>query len=240
MYAQTLLEELPPEHPCASCTARLRTFCAALDARELEKFKCMGSTIRLEAHEPLFHEGDAADTVFNLTSGTLKLYKLLPDGRRQVMGFLQPGDFLGITMDEEHAFSAEALEPVEACRFSRARFDAFIEEHPRMERELYRLAAHELSMAQAQMVLLGRKTALERVATFLLGLLRRQEERHGTADTVELQMNRLDIADYLGLTKETVSRLFTSLKTTGVIRLLSDDRVSITNPAQLRYLASDG
>ena len=239
MYAQTLLEELPPEHPCASCTARLRTFCAALDARELEKFKCMGSTIRLEAHEPLFHEGDAADTVFNLTSGTLKLYKLLPDGRRQVMGFLQPGDFLGITMDEEHAFSAEALEPVEACRFSRARFDAFIEEHPRMERELYRLAAHELSMAQAQMVLLGRKTALERVATFLLGLLRRQEERHGTADTVELQMNRLDIADYLGLTKETVSRLFTSLKTTGVIRLLSDDRVSITNPAQLKYLASE-
>ena len=239
MYAQTLLEELPPEHPCASCTARLRTFCAALDARELEKFKCMGSTIRLEAHEPLFHEGDAADTVFNLTSGTLKLYKLLPDGRRQVMGFIQPGDFLGITMDEEHAFSAEALEPVEACRFSRARFDAFIEEHPRMERELYRLAAHELSMAQAQMVLLGRKTALERVATFLLGLLRRQEERHGTADTVELQMNRLDIADYLGLTKETVSRLFTSLKTTGVIRLLSDDRVSITNPAQLKYLASE-
>ena len=239
MYAQTLLEELPPEHPCASCTARLRTFCAALDARELERFKFMGSTIRLEAHEPLFHEGDAADTVFNLTSGTLKLYKLLPDGRRQVMGFLQPGDFLGITMDEEHAFSAEALEPVEACRFSRARFDAFIEEHPRMERELYRLAAHELSMAQAQMVLLGRKTALERVATFLLGLLRRQEERHGTADTVELQMNRLDIADYLGLTKETVSRLFTSLKTTGVIRLLSDDRVSITNPAQLKYLASD-
>ena len=239
MYAQTLLEELPPEHPCASCTARLRTFCAALDARELEKFKCMGSTIRLEAHEPLFHEGDAADTVFNLTSGTLKLHKLLPDGRRQVMGFLQPGDFLGITMDEEHAFSAEALEPVEACRFSRARFDAFIEEHPRMERELYRLAAHELSMAQAQMVLLGRKTALERVATFLLGLLRRQEERHGAADTVELQMNRLDIADYLGLTKETVSRLFTSLKTTGVIRLLSDDRVSITNPAQLKYLASE-
>ena len=108
-----------------------------------------------------------------------------------------------------------------------------------MERELYRLAAHELSMAQAQMVLLGRKTALERVATFLLGLLRRQEERHGAADTVELQMNRLDIADYLGLTKETVSRLFTSLKTTGVIRLLSDDRVSITNPAQLKYLASE-
>ena len=239
MYAQTLLEELPPEHPCASCTARLRTFCAALDARELEKFKCMGSTIRLEAHEPLFHEGDAADTVFNLTSGTLKLYKLLPDGRRQVMGFLQPGDFLGITMDEEHAFSAEALEPVEACRFSRARFDAFIEEHPRMERELYRLAAHELTMAQAQMVLLGRKTALERVATFLLGLLRRQEERHGTADTVELQMNRLDIADYLGLTKETVSRLFTSLKTTGVNRRHSDDRVSITNPAQHKYLASE-
>ena len=240
MYAQRPLEELPPGHPCASCTARLRTFCAALDARELERFKFMGSTIRLEAHEPLFHEGDAADTVFNLTSGTLKLYKLLPDGRRQVMGFIQPGDFLGITMDEEHAFSAEALEPVEACRFSRARFDAFIEEHPRMERELYRLAAHELSMAQAQMVLLGRKTALERVATFLLGLLRRQEERHGTADTVELQMNRLDIADYLGLTKETVSRLFTSLKTTGVIRLLSDDRVSITNPAELKYLASDG
>jgi CRP/FNR family transcriptional regulator len=232
------LDKLPSEHPCAGCEARLRTFCAALDAGNLQRLKCLGSTVRIGAHEPLFHEGDAADTVYNLTSGTLKLYKLLSDGRRQIMGFLQPGDFLGITIDDEHAFSAEAIDPVEVCRFSRARFDAFVEDHPRVERELYRLAAHELGMAQEQMILLGRKTALERVASFLLGLLKRQKERGVAGDTVALQMNRLDIADYLGLTKETVSRVFTSLKTSGVIRLLAEDRVAITDRGTLETLAS--
>ena len=236
---RTSLPDLPPDHPCAACDIRLRTFCSTLDARELEQFRCMGTVVQLSARQPLFHEGDRADLVHNVTRGMLKLYKLLPDGRRQVMGFVQAGDFLGITLDEEHAFTAEALEPVELCRFPRHRFDAFLEEHPRMERELYRLAAHELAAAQEQMVVLGRKTANERIASFLIMLLRRSRSSL-PAETVRLPMSRLDIADYLGLTKETVSRGFTSFKTGGLIRLLNDHAVRILDRKRLEHISTCG
>ena len=227
--------ELPADHPCAACDVRLRTFCKTLDAAELRKFKANGPTVAVTARQPLFHEGDRADVVFNLISGSARLYKLLPDGRRQVTGFLFPGDFLGITVEDEHAFSAETLEPSEMCRFPRHRFEAFVDERPAMRRELYRMAMHELAAAQQQMVLLGRKNAVERLASFLLLLL----ERIGnSADQVTLPMNRTDIADYLGLTKETVSRAFTAFKIGGMIRLLADDVVQILDLPLLESVAS--
>ena len=120
--------------------------------------------------QALFHEGERATRVFTLTRGALKLYKLLADGRRQVTGFMHPGDFLGISVDDEHAFSAEALEELQLCCFPRDRFDDFVDRHSPMERDLYRKAAHELAAARQQMVLLGRKTATERLASFLLDL----------------------------------------------------------------------
>lgn len=231
-----MLPTLPADHPCAACDIRMRTFCAILDERELAAFKCLGDITRVEAHQPIFHQGDPADLVYNVTRGTLKLYRLLPDGRRQVTGFLQPGDFLGLTEEEEHGFTAETLEPAELCRFPRGRFEAFIADHPQMGRELYRLAAHELAAAQEQMVLLGRKTAIERVASFLLGLVARAAPGD-VAPIVHLPMSRLDIADYLGLTKETVSREFTALKTSGVIRLLNGNAVCLRDRARLEEIA---
>lgn len=227
---------LPDEHVCASCEIRLQTFCGVLQAKELEAFRCQGSISTLDAGQSLFHEGDAARMVFNLTSGSIKLYKLLADGRRQVTGFLFAGDFLGLSVEDEHAFSAEALEPIEFCRFTRPRFEAFVDTHPRMEHELYRMAAHELASAQEQIVLLGRKTAIERLATFLLRLA----DRTSREDAVRLTMGRVDIADYLGLTKETVSRTFTLLKTQRIIRLASDSVVEIVDRGRLETLAAAG
>lgn len=230
---------LPAGHVCASCDVRLQTFCGVLQANELEQFRSRGSVSQLNAGESLFHEGDPARMVFNLTRGSLKLYKLLADGRRQVTGFLYPGDFLGLAVEDEHAFSAEALEAIEFCCFTRARFEAFVEAHPKMEHELYRMAAHELAAAQEQMVLLGRKTARERLATFLLTLANRADEgdKAEDVDLVRLTMNRTDIADYLGLTKETVSRTFTALKTDQVIRLVSDNVVRIIDRERLESIA---
>ena len=235
MRSSLPVAELPADHPCAACDVRLRTFCKTLNAEELRRFKADGPTVTLAAKQPLFHEGDPADVVFNLISGSAKLYKLLPDGRRQVTGFLFPGDFLGVTADDEHAFTAETLEPSEMCRFPRHRFEAFVDARPPMKRELYRMAMHELAAAQQQMVLLGRKTAPERLASFLLLLLERTGD---AADQVTLTMNRTDIADYLGLTKETVSRAFTAFKTGGIIRLLSDDVVRIADAGRLESIAS--
>ena len=104
------LEPLPSGHPCQGCEVRSLALCAVLESDHLARLKALGWTLKLPPGQTLFHEGDPATRVFTLTRGTLKLYKLLADGRRQVTGFLHPGDFLGISVDDEHAFSAEALE----------------------------------------------------------------------------------------------------------------------------------
>ena len=232
------VEPLPSGHPCQGCEVRDRAVCGVLDCARLEEFRNLGWTLKLASGQALFHEGDPATRVFTLTKGTLKLYKLLADGRRQVTGFLHPGDFLGISVDDEHAFSAEALEESQLCWFPRARFDDFVEEQPRMERELYRMAAHELAAAQQQFVLLGRKTASERLASFLLLLAERSELSNGTgAGMVRLPMSRSDIADYLGLTKETVSRVMSALKRDRIIRLETLEIIQILDRARLEQLA---
>jgi CRP/FNR family transcriptional regulator len=217
---------------------RDKAVCGVLDCARLEEFRNLGWTLRLASGQVLFHEGDPATRVFTLTKGTLKLYKLLVDGRRQVTGFLHPGDFLGISIDDEHAFSAEALEDAQLCWFPRSRFDDFVEDEVTMERELYRMAAHELAAAQQQFVLLGRKTATERLASFLLMLAKRAEMSNGVgAGMVRLPMSRSDIADYLGLTKETVSRVISALKRDRIIRLETLDVIQVLDRDRLEQLA---
>jgi CRP/FNR family transcriptional regulator len=232
------LEPLPQGHPCQGCEVRDKAVCGVLDCARLEEFRNLGWTLRLASGQVLFHEGDPATRVFTLTKGTLKLYKLLVDGRRQVTGFLHPGDFLGISIDDEHAFSAEALEDAQLCWFPRSRFDDFVEDEVTMERELYRMAAHELAAAQQQYVLLGRKTATERLASFLLMLAKRAEMSTGVgAGMVRLPMSRSDIADYLGLTKETVSRVISALKRDRIIRLETLDVIKVLDRDRLEQLA---
>jgi CRP/FNR family transcriptional regulator len=234
-------EALPVGHPCLGCEVRSTAVCGVLNGSELARFKGMSWTVALAPGQPLFHEGDPATRVFTLTRGCLKLYKLLPDGRRQVTGFMFPGDFLGISIDDEHAFTAESLEESELCWFPRNRFDVFVDEHGQLERELYRVAAHELAAAQQQMVLLGRKTAAERVASFFLMLAGKAGRRGAKAARfVDLPMSRSDIADYLGLTKETVSRVLSSLRRDRLIRLEALDRIEILDREGLVEVADGG
>ncbi|WP_395614172.1 Crp/Fnr family transcriptional regulator [Allosphingosinicella sp.] len=230
--------ELHADHPCAGCAVRDRAVCAVLDCDGLATFRRLGRTSKLGQGQTLFHEGDPATRVFTVTRGTLKLYTLLPDGRRQITGFMFPGDFLGISLDEEHAVSAEALDEVQLCSFPRSRFGAFVEEHPAMERQLYCLAANELSAARQQMVLLGRKTALERLASFFLQLLDRADRiSEGGTSSFDLPMSRTDIADYLGLTKETVSRVLGQLRDLRLVRLIARDRIKLLDRAGLGLVA---
>lgn len=228
--------ELPAGHPCRGCPVRDVAVCGALDSGELQTFRRLGCGVMLRAGQSLFSEGDASLSVFTVTEGMLKSYKILPDGRRQVTGFHLPGDFVGTSVEEMHAFSVEAVEDSRVCAFSARRFEDFVEDHPPMERELYIAAARELAEAQQQMVVLGRKTALERIASFFLGL----SERSKSADEIELAMCRSDIADYLGLTKETVSRVLSDLKGSRIIRLQAMDRIEILDRPRLTAIASGG
>jgi len=227
------------QSPCAACNVRHLTLCAALDDQEVADMSAIVSSVELGPGEPLFDEAEPAKSVFNVTAGAVKIYKLLPDGRRQMTGFLFPGDFLGLANEKTYAYSAEAVTFSTLCRFPRKQFEALLRQYPRMERRLLSMASHELAVAQEQMLLLGRKTAREKVASFLLMLSRRAVQRGQKANPISVPMSRNDIGDYLGLTTETVSRTFTLLKQAGSIALLGNGKVELSDRADLEVI-SDG
>lgn len=234
------LDSLPVGHVCQRCRVRGAALCSVLDCNALAEFKRLGPTLRLSAGQTLFREGDPDSRVFTLTRGSLRLYRLLPDGRRQVVGFKFAGDFLGISLHEQHRFTVDVIEDAELCSFARSRFMEFLSRHPALEYRLYRFAADELVAAQEQFVLLGRKSANERVASFLLHLANRPKQPdEGTTAIVNLSMSRSDIADYLGLTKETISRALSSFRARRLIRFRSMHQVEIINRKALESAAED-
>lgn len=225
------------ENPCAACEVREMSICGVLDEVELRELAAIVTTISLSSHETIIDEGEAAEYFFNVTGGAVKLYKLLPDGRRQITGFLFQGDFLGIAMNDIYAYSAETISKVRLCRFPRRKLEGLLDKFPELEKRLLRQASNELVQAQDQMLLLGRKTAKEKLCSFLLSLSKRAEQRGGNAGVLSLPMSRNDIGDYLGLTTETVSRTFTNLKKDNVIRLREGGLVEIANMDDLADLA---
>lgn len=222
---------------CASCRVKALSLCSALDPVDLKELDSFSKTSHFEARQHIFEQGQTNDAVFNLTAGAVRLSKLLPDGRRQVVGFALPGDFLGFDLKGEHDFSADALVPVTVCQFPLKRFQQFLSERAPAMQRLYELASHELTMAQEQMMLLGRKTAEERVAAFLAGLRNRWEKINGNKVLVPLPMTRQDIADYLGLTIETVSRMMTRLSREKIIVIVPDG-VRLLDVPRLMQLAA--
>lgn len=223
--------------PCAACAVRDMAFCGALESDDLPRLLSILATLEIDPHQPIIDEGEPADYLFNVTGGAVKLYKLLPDGRRQITGFLFDGDFLGIAMNDRYAYSAEAVDRVSLCRFPRRKLESLLDEFPKLEKRLLGMASNELVQAQDQILLLGRKTAQEKIVSFLLSLSNRAVRRGDEPSPVSLPMGRADIADYLGLTTETVSRTITHLKRDGHIRLLQGGKVELPNVVALRDLA---
>jgi len=164
----------------------------------------------------LFAQGDEARYAYRILSGVVRTYRMMPDGRRHVTDFLLAGDLLGFEIGEEHNISAEAVADCVIRRYPRRQLDIAANDQPIVARRLLTLACDRLAAAQSQMVSLGRKTAEERFASFLLGLAERTE---GVDRAIALPMTRADIADHLGLTIETVSRLFSRLRKERVIDL---------------------
>lgn len=225
------------ETHCAFCEVRPYSACGALDEDELQKLEALSRTNCYAQRQQLFAQDEEAHHVYNVTSGSVRLYRLLPDGRRQVVGFAIPGDFLGLSLSARTVYGAEALTSVTVCRFDRAAFSAFVDEHPQLLRRLYDLANHELSLAQEQMVLIGRRTAEERVICFLVGLRKRWAHINNNSVTVPLPMTRQDIADFLGLTIETVSRAISKLAREKAL-LVVPDGVRLLDVARLEAIAA--
>ncbi|SDP28394.1 transcriptional regulator, Crp/Fnr family [Afipia sp. GAS231] len=197
---------------CSACAVRSLSICSALDQADLVEFERIARHVHLTPNEALFTADQAAASVHNLTAGVARLYKLWPDRRRQVIGFALPGDFLGLMPSDRYSFSADAIEAVSVCRFPADAFTHFIGQRPHFLLRINEFAARELMLAQEQMLLLGRRTAEEKVAAFLIGWRARLAHIGDERQTIPLPMSRQDIADYLGLTIETVSRTMTRFR----------------------------
>lgn len=223
--------------PCASCDARPLSVCNAIGDADLARLAAIAVVTEVPAGRTFIDEGESADHFFNITAGHAKLFKLLPDGRRQITGFVGLGHFLGLAVSDTYAFSAEAIDPVRYCRFSRSRLRALLDDFPLMEKRLLEVAANELVAAQEQMLLLGRKTARERVASFLLAQSRLGVLCTAPRERFALPMTRGDIADYLGLTIETVSRTLTKLRSDGLLDIPNATEIVIRNRSAMRRIA---
>lgn len=193
----------------------------------------------LSANEVLFTEGDAADSLFEVVSGVLRTYRMLPDGRRAITGFLFAGELLGVPCRDGYVYTAEAVTSVKVRRLPRAKLLQLIDESTSVRRDLLAVAYDEMCAAQDQMLLLARKTAEERVASFLLKVARRATADGSIGTNLTLPMPRLDIADYLGLTIETVSRLISKFKASGMIALLSPSKVALVDIERLAQTAGE-
>lgn len=222
---------------CADCKVRLVSVCAALDGDDLDRLETLSQHVELDPRQALFAQGEEADAVYNITTGAVRLSRLLPDGRRHVMGFAVLGDFLGLALAERFTVTAEALSPVTLCRFERRAFAALVNEKPHLLQRLHERAGYELTLAQDHMMLLSRRTAEEKVACFLISLRERYARLGQTSATLELPMGRQDIADHLGLTIETVSRMLTRLDREKVI-LIVPGGVRLTDARRLEHLAA--
>ena len=202
--------------------------CNELELRELQR---LATKIYPRPRETIFSEGDLAHDVFGLSQGVVRLYRLLPDGRRQILAFALPGEFLGIPFADRHTISADAIGEVALCRFSRSELTKFVRSSPGIMKLMVEFAARELDMAQDQLLLLGNGSAEEKVLTFLVNWRNRLTRASVSSKTVPLPMRRQDIADFLGLKLETVSRTLAKLEQKNVIRLVPNG-VCLTDLAQ--------
>lgn len=194
-------------------------------------FDMIGAAMTFARNEEVFGEGEQAEYLYQVRSGAIRTYKVLNDGRRQVGAFYLPGDVFGIEAGETHSFSAEAIVPSSVNVVKRSMINSRASGDSTLARQLLELTIDELQRTQAHILLLI-KTARERVAGFLLEMASRAKSRN----EVDLPMSRQDIADYLGLTIETVSRTLTQLENASTIALPSSRRIVLCNQAALSRL----
>ena len=221
-----------------SCKVRRQAICAALADHELTDLETIMTHRIVDRGQALVYEGDPPAFAYNIIDGGLKLYKSLADGRIQVTAFLLPGDFLGISSRSPLPFTAEALTRTEVCAFPYPKLEVVFEKYSALEERFLTEVSDEVAAVQDHMLLLGRKTASERLASFLIWLAGKYEGVAPPTVPLALLATRADIADYLGLTLETVSRTFSQFKRQGFIELPHATEVVLRNRERLEEIAT--
>ncbi|WJH41290.1 helix-turn-helix domain-containing protein [Aliirhizobium terrae] len=194
---------------------------------------------QLQPGQSLFFEGDDAKHVFELAEGALRIFRIIADGRRVITGFVYEGDLIGVSLKGKYLYGAEAIVPTKVRRLTRRAFEAAVSESDELRSQVFERVCDEMAAAQDQMVLLSCKNAEERLCTFLVKHARRASFAGVAQALVQLPMTRQDMADYLGLTIETVSRTITKLAAKGVLGCVGRHSIKIIKPMVLAQLAGD-
>lgn len=230
-------QELVFSKDCSDCPIRHRAVCSRCEPDELARLEEIKYYRSFEAGQTLVWSGDRMDFVASVVAGVAKLTQTMEDGRTQMVGLLLPSDFVGRPGRERASYDVTAVTPVVMCCFRRKPFEEMMERTPHIAARLLEMTLDELDAAREWMLLLGRKTAREKIASLLSIIARREaHERRGSVRgrfAFELPLTRESMADYLGLTLETVSRQISALKGEGVIALEGKRGVVIPDFARL-------
>jgi CRP/FNR family transcriptional regulator len=226
---------------CRSCEARHRGICGALDPRELTELASHTRRVHHEHGEELLEEAGEITAYATIIRGVVRLVKSLADGRRQLVGLQFAPDFLGRLFGKQNSVTAESVGPVDLCTIPRRALERMVTNYPTLGQRITSQVLRELDEARDWLVTVGQKSAPEKVASLLL-LISTQADVSATDDDKNsvvfyLPLSRADIADYLGLTIETVSRQFTKLRTSGVIRVVNGRHVEVPDLSRLRELS---
>lgn len=222
-----------PRERCADCTIRHRAVCTYCGPQDLALLDAIKFYRTYDPGQEIVAAGEETGFLGSVVDGVVALSKTMPDGRRQTVGLMFPSDFVGRPMRPVAPYDAVAVTPVRLCLFARGRFERVLRETPALEKRLLEMTLDELDAARDWMVLLGRKTAQEKIASFLVILGRRAAALENIAPqdglSFELPLTREAVADYLGLTIETVSRQLTALRKAGVIELTDTRHIRVPN-----------
>jgi CRP/FNR family nitrogen fixation transcriptional regulator len=194
----------------------------------------IGAVVKFKRNAAVFNEGEPARHVYKVISGAVRTCRVLMDGRRQIADFYLPGDFFGLDWQSEYGFTAEAIADAVVVSYPRSQLELIAETEPGVQKLLMSLLSKGLSATQNHVVMLGRQTAQERIAWFLLRIMQRSDDN----PNLDLPMSRLDIADYLGLTIETVSRSISQFKRKQLISVFGTHQVVLKDVEALESLAS--
>lgn len=228
--------------PCQRCMVRHSGVCGHLSDSELAELNRIAHIREFSAGEEILSQGEPTQFFGTVQEGIIKLCALESDGAKHILGLLFPSDFVGRIYNRESPFSAEAATDLKLCTFSHDAFERLVREIPALGHALLEKTLNELDACHDWRVLLNRKNAKQRVASFLMMLARRSELMHCPRNAplesphFEVPLSRADIADFLGLTVETVSRQFTRLKVDGVIDVMNARQFRVLDPQTLEDL----
>ena len=226
-------------HVCRACESRHGGICSVLTHEQLVQLNKHSSRRTIEGGAEVVGQGESVGSYSNILRGVVKLSKMMADGRQQIVGLQFAPDFMGRPFSHESALTAEAATETEICAFPRAALERMIEQSPELEHKLYNQSLKELDEARDWMLTLGRKSAREKVASFLYLIATHIDPLADDGFSFDLPLSRADIADFLGLTIETVSRQMTKLRNEKIIIVENNRHVRVPDIDRLSAAAGN-